>query len=76
MGDILELDIPLDYFSNGIQLHYSREAVKNHCPLYISFLVWGGLFFPPMKTERAMALSIISSLKSLEDYMFRSMDFA
>lgn len=40
------------------------------------FLVWGGFFPQPTKTNIEMAPLIISSLKSLEDHLLHPKDFA
>jgi uncharacterized protein (UPF0303 family) len=61
---------------DGIHPHNLGEATENRHPLDISFLVHGGLFPPPIGTEATMALLVIFSLKSLEDHLLHSKDFA
>lgn len=44
-----KLDTPLEYFSSGNIAHSLGEAAKDCRPPYTSFLVWGGLFRPPIE---------------------------
>jgi hypothetical protein len=44
-------------------------------PLDTSFLVRGGFFRPPTKTENVFVPSVTSSLKSLNDHFLHSKDF-
>lgn len=44
--DILELDIPLEFFFSGILPHTSKEVAKNHCPLTLPFR-YKAVFPPP-----------------------------
>jgi hypothetical protein len=56
VGEIPELNIPLDYFFDGILQHNSRKVAKIRCPLDTSFLVWGEFFPLPTGIEMAVAL--------------------
>jgi hypothetical protein len=50
--------------------------MKDHCPLDISFLVQGGIFPPPIGTEKVIIPWVLSSQKRLEDHLFWSKEFA
>jgi hypothetical protein len=75
IGEILELDISLDFISSGILQRNSREVIKNRCPLNTSLSIWGK-HFHPIGTKIVTAPLVTSSLKSLEDHLFHSKSFA
>lgn len=70
------MDIPPKYFSSGNIVQNSSEATKNQHPLDISFSIWGQLFPSLIETKNVLAPLILSSLKILEDHLFRSKEFA
>jgi hypothetical protein len=75
IGDILELDTPLEYFLNGILPHFKRGNQRPLAP-NTSFSVHGSLSSPPTITKMVMALLVLSSLKFLEDHLFYSKNVA
>jgi uncharacterized protein (UPF0303 family) len=73
---IPKLDTPSKYFSSGNIAQNSSEATKDHHPPNTSFSVWGGPFPPLIETENVLAPLILSSLKTLEDHLLWSREFA
>ncbi len=69
IGDILEMDTPLEYFFNGNLAQSLGEAAKKCHLLDTLFLIQGGFFIPPIGTIRVLVPSIVSSLKSSEDHL-------
>jgi hypothetical protein len=61
------MDTSSEIFSSCNLVQSSNEVAKK-LPLDTSFLVWGGLFPPPIGTEKVLALSVLFSLKGLEDH--------
>lgn len=76
VGDIPKMDIPSKYFSSGNIAQSSGKGVEECCLPDISFLIRGGFFPPLIKIKRVLVLSILFSLKSLEEYLFQSREFA
>jgi uncharacterized protein (UPF0303 family) len=70
------MDTPSNYFFGGNLVQNSSEVAEEHRLPHTSFLVWGGLFHPPTKTKRVLALSILSSLKDLENHLFWLKEFS
>jgi hypothetical protein len=60
VGDILELDIPFEYFFGGNITYSVGEAAKDCRLLDTSFSVWDGFFPPPIETKNVIAPSVLS----------------
>jgi hypothetical protein len=76
IGNLLEMDTPLNYFSSGNLVQNSSEVVEECRLPHTSFSIWGGLFHPPTKTERVLAPLVSSSLKDLKNHLLWLKEFS
>jgi hypothetical protein len=59
-----------------VETLHRNKANKDRHPPNISFLVWGEFFPPLIKTKNVLTPLVLSSLKTLEDHLLWSKEFA
>jgi hypothetical protein len=72
VGDIPKLDTASKYLFQWKHCTKFSEAFEDCHPLDTSFLIWGGLFPPPIGIENVLT----TSLKTLDDHLFQLNKFA